>query len=96
MSRDEAHQLDAYPLGQILRYMLTGVPPNKSVIDALSQAETEACIGCLLTPIWGRRPRPRLVDPGRLSEGARKALTDFCAVVAGPEGQAFTVFDAFS
>lgn len=89
MTREEAHQLDQYSLGRILRYMLTGVPPDKTIIEAQSDADSAACFGCLLFPIRGaHRPR-RLVDPVQLSNEARQAMLDFCGT-----GQKFTVFDA--
>ena len=86
MTREEAHQLDAYPLGRMLRYMLTGVPPDKSIVDAQSDSDSAACIGCLLSPIRGRHARRRIVDPIQLSQEARQAMLDFSA-------QRFTVFD---
>ena len=89
MTRDEAHQLDAYPLGRMLRYMLTGVPPDKSIMDAQSDADSAACIGCLLSPIRGRQARRRIVDPIKLSKEARQAMLDFSATT-----EKFTVFDA--
>lgn len=33
MTREEAHQLDVYAVGQLLRYMLTGVPPGQTILQ---------------------------------------------------------------
>ena len=50
---EQAPLVDAYSLGRLLRYMLTGVPPDKSVMDALE--EQSGMIGACFC--LGRRAR---------------------------------------
>jgi len=80
LTRDEAFQLDVYPIGRLLRYMLTGIPPELSLVQAQDAADRAACIGCLLAAATFRRfvysPR-RVVAPSMLTEDAREALNAF-------------------
>ena len=74
----QALSLDVFALGRVLRYMLTGVPPSKSVLAALEEQS-------MLRPLWwavasrlcpscaGKRPR-ELREPSELSARARACM----------------------
>ena len=63
-----AMQLDAYSMGCTLRHMLTGVPPNVSLMDA-EQGMGCGCLG---------GPSPRIVWPQELSKEARELMEGLC------------------
>ena len=93
LSREEALHLDAYSLGKLLRYMLTGAPPQQTVLEAIAQEQSDAlvgCIGCALTCGKARRPPRRLLEVSQLSEQAQQVLTSFTST---PEAR-FGVVDA--
>ena len=70
--------------------MLTGAPPDKSIMDAISQQQFDACIGCLLSCGRRRVPMRRLVEVSELSGSAQAVLRAFTST---PEAS-FTVADA--
>ena len=90
MTRHEALQLDAYSLGCVLRYMLTGVPPQLSLMEAISAEQQAACFGCIFAACYGSPSPRRIVEPTQLSSAAREVLSTFAAK---PEVR-YTVADA--
>ena len=70
--------------------MLTGAPPDKSVMDAIAQQQQDACLGLLLSCGRRRGPRRRLLEISELSESAQAVLRAFTST---PEAS-FTVADA--
>ena len=50
MSREEAHSLDVFPLGRLMHYMLTGVPPGMDILQVSSPTP--------LSRLSRRRPHP--------------------------------------
>jgi len=78
LTREEALQLDAYSLGKILRYMLTGASPNQSVLEAIADEQSASCLGCVLLRACGRRrPARCILEPERLSKQSRDMLEIF-------------------
>ena len=71
----DALQIDAYALGRMLRYMLTGLPPGVSMMDALN---AQGC-GCLAM-LGVAKPRRRLCELSELSVPARELLTGLTKV----------------
>ena len=61
----DAVLIDAYATGRLLRYMLTGVAPDLTVMQALEAQGFKACLGC---------DRPLLIEPQLLSAGARELM----------------------
>lgn len=71
----DALQIDAYALGRMLRYMLTGLPPGVSMMDALN---AQGC-GCLAM-LGVAKPRRRLCELSELSVPARELFTGLTKV----------------
>ena len=76
-------------MGRLLRYMLTGVPPEQSLLEAQDAADRVACLRCLVAVVRRRRFHPRrIVEPRALSEAAQSAMRALC------EPSGLTVYDA--
>ena len=60
----QAPLVDAYSLGRLLRYMLTGVTPDKSIMDALDEQSgmIDACF-CLGLGKSSSKSKRRIVEP---------------------------------
>ena len=69
--------------------MLTGVPPEQSVMQALHDQSAAECFSCLLSPCKVMPPPRLIVEPSSLSQPARGALSAFVHA-----GASFTIFDA--
>jgi len=91
MSREEAHSLDVFPLGRLMHYMLTGVPPGKDILQALSDHDAAQCMRCLLMPFFSMPPARRIIQTTELTKEAQEARGAFLNANIG-----FTIFDARS
>ena len=67
MSFEDAAMIDAFALGRMLRFMLTGCPAEKTMME-MYEAQAGPC-GC-----GGGGKGPRLVEPRELSTGARELM----------------------
>ena len=66
---DKAYLVDAFALGMVIRYMLTGVPPGQSIMQAIEAQGMLASCGCI--PKGARR----IVELSSVSEAARQLTT---------------------
>ena len=72
LSDEQAFLIDAYALGGLLRYMLTGVPPTLSLMAALEMQSPLALLA--LCGCGPKLPPPAIVDPQTLSPLARELM----------------------
>ena len=79
---EQAPLVDAYSLGRLLRYMLTGVPPDKSVMDALE--EQSGMIGaCFCLGFGGKSSgkSKRIIEPRFASPRLSRDQPRSCAEI---------------